>query len=178
MPTRIYCDCNCSTERYFLTKKDLSKNASYSVFFDLTGSGTPTEKRQLRILDKATGNLLLTVNLNDNAGLKPLKGLVEQYKPHVNPNPRVDTSCKFENERVFYADINLTDDPGISVVFKIEPDTTTTDRRHYLHISSTVAGFPAALSDFDLDLNDSGGKKPLEGPVFMEESERKESAVN
>src|SRR5687768_15218762 len=137
MANIIKCDCNAGMERFFLSKTasgdtNISRDVKYYVFFDIFDPNTPAERRQLRVVDIETEEEIMKINLNDNGGLKPLKGLTKQYKPTVKPNPKYDQACEIEVERVFYAEINLSADADVEVFLVIVPLTLRRDRRRYL----------------------------------------------
>src|SRR5687768_15069617 len=96
--SNIICDCNAGMERCFLSKTssgdtDISKDAVYSIYFDIISPNTVTEVRQLRIVERATSNLIVTIPLNNDGGLKPLNGLTAPYKPTVKPNIKRNINC-------------------------------------------------------------------------------------
>ena len=158
-------DCNASTERVFRSKtstgsdRNISKDAVYKIFFDIIDSDTAAEKRQLRVVNINTDDVLL-IDLNDAGGRKPIN-TGAQNKPQTNPNPRFGVQSDVETERVFYVGENLSDSSGIRVVFNFVRKSSTDDKIKFLVFTGTSV--PNDLANRQVELNSDGGKKPLEG---------------
>jgi hypothetical protein len=164
----VTCNCNAGTERSFLSRTaggdtNLSKHQNFDVFFDLDHPNQPTEKRQLRVVDRTTGKAILEVPLNENGGLKPTLGQIAAHQPLVLSRPRPNVSIDTDQERLFFANVNLSADAGIDLRFIIDPEDEQTDKRRFLSFQSIKPNFPAALKGLEINLNAAGGKKPLEG---------------
>jgi len=166
----IFCDLNAGMERSFYASLpdsdpiDLTKHANYHLYFDLVpGSDPDSEQRHLRVVPKGEEEAILTVKLNKNAGYKPADGTVTPYKPTVKPMIFRRVRISTDEERIFFADVNMSATAGISVIMTIDPYNTEVDNRRYLTFSSTSESFPSELEGEEFDLDDSGGKKPLGG---------------
>jgi len=165
MGSNITYDCNAGMERAFIAKAgDSSRNISddnvYDVYFEIVDSETGNERRKLEVYKRSTTRKVLTVNLNNNGGRKPLDNLTTSYKPTEKPDIRTDISSNVEFERVFYAEIDLAAAANLVVIFNIVPNDNMDDYMRYLSFTGEGAG---ELDGKSIILNAGGGKKPLGG---------------
>jgi len=175
MPSIIFCDCNAGMERVFLSRtplgdSDISRNVNYNIYFDMHYVGTPFEQRYIRVLDPISGVVLQTIPLNDAGGAKPMNGDIAPHMPTSRPNLKADVPCDIEQERVFFAEENLSSDPAINVELRIIPATDIADMKRVLFFDGNVH---ARLKGKEIRLNDKGGKKPLGGGLefFFKDAE-------